>query len=76
MTTIAHIDLTLHRLEEQLANAARGINYDLRSMLNALEAGERINELGVVQGHGAPLDVLCGQRHQLYEIRGLLEGQT
>ncbi len=71
----AQIEVDLRRVNEQLRNQANGMAKDMTTLLEDLQTGVRINELGIVQGNGSIIDRLCAQRHTLIEIRRTLEGR-
>ena len=72
----ANVDMELRRIGDQLRNLASGIVNDMARLLEDLETGRRVNELGIVQGNGSAIDRLCAQRHTLIEIKRTLEGRT
>lgn len=72
----AQLEADLRRVNDQLRNHANAMANDMTRLLEDLEVGREVNELGIVQGNGSAIDRLCAQRHTLRQIKRTLEGRN
>jgi hypothetical protein len=57
----------LEDADNALERALLGLQRDLASALSTLQAGQRVNEIGVVQRQGSEIDRLCGARQAVID---------